>query len=102
MLLPVSIGLWSWGLPAVDLRGMNDFGLVSVLPGRMGASLILAIVSFALWWWRGRNLGLVLSLHVVLFIVMFYGIPPMVSDAARGPIAYRHLGIAEYLTRALA
>lgn len=99
VLLPISGVLWAWTLPAVDLRAMNDYGLVSVLPGRIWASLILVIVSFAVCWWRGKNLVPLLSLHIVLFIIMFYGIPPIVSDAARGPIVYRHLGIVEYLTR---
>ena len=100
LFLSVAGILWASALPDVDLRAMNDFGLVSVLPGRIWASLILVIISFAVCWCRGKHLGLLLSLHVVMFIILFYGIPPMVSDAARGPIAYRHLGIAEYLTRA--
>jgi hypothetical protein len=99
VLLPTSLILWLSSVGSIDMAAMNDYGLVSVLPARVWVALILLILSFAVCWRRSDSSGALLALHVVLFIVMFYGIPAVASDSPRGPIVYRHAGITEYLTR---
>jgi hypothetical protein len=99
VLLPTSLILWLSSVGSIDMAAMNDYGLVSVLPARIWAALILLILSFAVCWRRFNPAGALLALHIVLFIVMFYGIPAVAGDSPRGPIVYRHAGITEYLTR---
>ena len=99
VLLPTSLILWLSSIGSIDMAAMNDYGLVSVLPARIWAALVLLILSFAVCWRRSDSSGALLALHVVLFIVMFYGIPAVAGDSPRGPIVYRHAGITEYLTR---
>jgi hypothetical protein len=81
------------------MAAMNDYGLISVLPPKVWAALVLLILSFAVCWRLGDSSGALLALHIVLFIVLFYGIPAVAEDSPRGPIVYRHAGITEYLTR---
>ena len=99
VLLPVAIGLWASALPQIELGRMNDFGLVSVLPARIWAAFAVLLLSFALCWSRADRAAVLLTVHVLVLIVMFYGIPALVADAPRGPIVYRHAGITEYLVR---
>jgi hypothetical protein len=99
LLLPTSLILWLSSIGSIDMAAMNDYGLVSVLPAGIWAAMVLLILSFAVCWRRSDSSGALLALHVVLFIVMFYGIPAVAGDSPRGPIVYRHAGIAEYLTR---
>jgi hypothetical protein len=99
VLLPISLVLWLSSVGSIDMAAMNDFGLVSVLPATIWAALILLILSFAVCWRRSDSSGALLALHIVLFIVLFYGIPAVAGDSPRGPIVYRHAGITEYLTR---
>src|SRR6266516_1544114 len=99
VLLPLAITLWASALPAIDLSRMNDYGLVSVLPARVWAGFAVLMVSFVVCWWRADRARLLLTVHILVLIVMFYGIPSIVADSPRGPIVYRHAGITDYLTR---
>lgn len=99
VLLPTSLILWLSSLGSIDMAAMNDYGLISVLPATIWAALILLILSFAVCWRRPDSSGALLALHIVLFIVLFYGIPAVAGDSPRGPIVYRHVGITDYLTR---
>jgi hypothetical protein len=98
-LLPLAIALWASALPTIDLSRMNDYGLVSVLPARVWAGFAVLMVSFVVCWWRADRTRLLLTVHILALIVMFYGIPSIVADSPRGPIVYRHAGITEYLAR---
>src|SRR5512133_2815046 len=99
LMLPASLILWLSSVGSIDMAAMNDYGLVSVLPWQIWAALILLILSFVVCWRRADSSWVLLALHIVLFIVLFYGIPAVAGDSPRGPIVYRHAGIAEYLSR---
>jgi hypothetical protein len=95
----VALTLWAAGVAAMDLSGMNDLGLVSVLPPVTAAGPILLTISFAVVLTaQPMRSGLIL-LHVVVLIVMLYALPTIVEDAPRFNVAWRHLGITEVLTR---
>jgi hypothetical protein len=99
VLLPLAIALWASALPRIDLSRMNDYGLVSVLPARIWVAFAVFMMSFVVCWWRADRTRVLLAVHVLVFIVMFYGIPALVAHSPRGPIVYRHAGIAENLSR---
>jgi hypothetical protein len=99
VLLPTAIALWASSLPHIDLSRMNDYGLVSVLPARVWVAFAVFMASFVVCWWRADHARVLLFVHVLAFIVMFYGIPALVAHSPRGPIVYRHAGITESLIR---
>jgi hypothetical protein len=99
VLLPTAIALWASALPHIDLSRMNDYGLVSVLPARVWVAFAVFMASFVVCWWRADRARVLLFVHILVFIVMFYGIPALVAHSPRGPIVYRHAGIAENLAR---
>lgn len=94
----VSAALWFAGLGGIDLDAINDLGLVSVLPAETVAGLVLLSISFMFAQWRRLGDRVALG-HVVVLIVLLFGIPPMVEVAPRFNVAWRHVGITDVLLR---
>jgi hypothetical protein len=80
----------------------SDLGLLAVLPYPFWAGILLLNVSFAVAL-RGDAAGparrpIMLWLIAVLVVVLF-GTAAFVTDVPRGEVAFRHLGIADALSR---
>ncbi len=100
VLLPLcAIVLCSLPLHAVNIRRMTDLGLVSVLPASTIIALIILTVSFILALNRPKLRVPVLLLHLVLLILMLYGITTPVEEAPRFASVYLHAGYTEYIIR---
>ena len=97
-LVAISVGLWALGMTTLELDGMTDLGIASVLPISAIAGLALLCVSFAIALRRGAGYGLML-LHVLVLIVMLFAIPAVVEQLPRFNVAWRHVGITEVLLR---
>ncbi|MDQ3691492.1 MAG: hypothetical protein M3406_15965 [Chloroflexota bacterium] len=97
-LVAISVALWALGLATLDLEGMTDLGLVSVLPASSIAGLVLLSVSFAFTLRRDVGTGLTL-IHVAALIAMLFAIPALVEPVPRFNVAWRHVGITEVLLR---
>lgn len=100
ILLPFcSAVLWYVSLSNLDLRRMNDLGLVSVLsPGTLLALGILSI-SFCIALTRPVLRAPILLFHLLLLIGMLYGITALVEEVPRFSVVYRHAGFTEYIMR---
>lgn len=98
-LLCGAVVLWIISLSSVDLTRMTDLGLISALPLSTFIALFLLTTSFCLFVRRDPPNVPVLSLHVVVLIVMLYGITTFVEDAPRFAVAWRHAGFVEYIMR---
>lgn len=100
VLLPIfALVLWSLSLHAVNIRLMNDLGLVSVLPASIIIALLLLTLSFCLGLNQQRLRAPIMLLHFLLLIFMLYGITTLVEEAPRFAIVYRHAGYTEYIMR---
>jgi hypothetical protein len=94
-----AVFLWAISLTEVDLRQMNDLGLVSVLPGTLYLALALVTISFC---FSLRDIEAHKSLvvaNVLVLIVMLYGLAPIVEHEPKLAAAWRHAGVIEYITR---
>lgn len=94
-----AIMLWSLSLSSVNVRHMNDLGLVSVLPASIIIALIILTLSFCFALNQHRPRVLILLFHVVLLIVMLYSITALVEEAPRFAVVYRHAGYTDYIMR---
>ncbi|WP_306906538.1 glycosyltransferase [Arthrobacter pascens] len=99
----VSLALVVWAASTVALPVNSDLGLVAVLPFTFWAGVLLLNVAFVVAL-RGDDDGparrpVMIWLVVVLVLVLF-GTAAFVTDVPRGEVAFRHLGIADALTRA--
>jgi hypothetical protein len=98
LVLPVAaVVLWVSSLPHIDPRAMNDLGLVSVLPRQTWLAFALLALGFIACLRHAERATWLLLLHVVLLVVMLYGIPALVTHEPSGPVAFRHTGITDNL-----
>ncbi len=100
VILPVAAAaLWLVSLQGINLREMNDLGLVSILPPLFYISVLLLIGSFVLNLAQPRvALGPVL-LQTVILILILYGTPMLIEPTPRIHVTWRHAGFSEYIIR---
>ena len=97
LLVLVAAVLWTAALPSVHIGAMTDVGLVSVLPPAMFVALIVLTLSFCVTLHGHERRGPVLLLHALVLIVMLYGVTALVEPEPRFAVAWRHVGIADYI-----
>lgn len=90
--------LWWTSIGGINLRAMDDTGLVSVLPVStlLAFALLTAGFSVALLRDGGRS---VLLAYVVAMVVMVSGTTAFAGEALRGAVVWRHLGVTDALLR---
>lgn len=97
LLLP-SVLLWCASLGRIDLRAMDDTGLISVLPLSAVGAFILLTIGFSLALQHRARRG-VLAAYVIALLLMGYGMTSLVGEALRGAVVWRHLGVTDALLR---
>jgi hypothetical protein len=94
-----AVALWAVGVGRVNLRGVNDLGLASVLPPAVLAAPVIATAGFV-WTLSQKPLRRsMLLLHVVALVVMLYGMNAMVEPVPGPNVVWRHAGIADHIAR---
>ncbi|HET7093206.1 MAG TPA: hypothetical protein VFI22_07010, partial [Thermomicrobiales bacterium] len=94
-----ALALWATSLGAIQIDRIDDLGLISALPAPFFAALIMLTVGYC-WTLRQRPLSLpLLALHVVLLIVMLYGVASAVEGLPRYHSVWKHFGVIDYIQR---
>ena len=78
---------------------MSDLGLASILPPAAIVALLAVNLSFALCLRRSDVRSVVLLMHVLVLMLMVYGVTNLVEDEPRFGSVYRHVGIIDHLVR---
>ncbi|WP_040447232.1 hypothetical protein [Ktedonobacter racemifer] len=100
ILLPIgAFLLWYFSLSAMDVRKMNDLGLVSIMPPSLFIGLALMMVSFTLTLQRPKLRTPIILLHFALLLFMLFTIHIFIEQEPRFDIVYRHNGYTEYIMR---
>jgi hypothetical protein len=100
LVLPsAALALWAWSAPATRMGAMNDLGLISVLTWQTWLAFGLLTLGFIACWRRAEPAAWLLFLHVLLLVVMLYGLPALITHEPSGPVVFRHSGITENLIR---
>lgn len=100
VVLPIGIfAAWLFSLQGIRLQQMNDLGLVSVFSPFTLLALGLMMLSFCASLQRSPLRTPILLLHLCLLIFMLYGVTPLVEEAPRFSVVYRHAGYVEYIMR---
>jgi hypothetical protein len=94
-----ALALWIIGLRQVELGQMNDFGLISVIPIPVFLALFGLTVSYCITLRDSPVRESLLFIHIVVLIVMLYGITSIVEDVPRFESAWKHIGITDYVIR---
>jgi len=93
----VILALWALSISSVNLREMSDVGLISVMP--VAALVLLGMLtdSFCLVLRERPVRAWVAATHVVVLIVMLYGVTAFLEPEGRIASVYRHVGIINTL-----
>lgn len=91
--------LWLFSIRGLDVRQMNDLGLVSILPPTTYLALVLVTVSFFWSLTQTRSQTPLLTCHVLVLIFMLFGITALLEEEARFPVTWQHFGFTEYIVR---
>ncbi len=98
VLIPLSIGaVWAVAISQLRLEQMTDLGLISAIPIPALLMLALLTASFAFTITRRPLEPTVALVHVLVLVVMLYGITEFVEAEPRFSSVYRHVGIIGYL-----
>ncbi len=99
LFVALAFGAWYAGLQQIDVRRVTDLGLVSVMPPLSFIALAVLTIHFALNLRARPMQPVVLFFHIVVLIVMLFGIAPMVEPLPRFESSYKHVGITDYILR---
>lgn len=99
VLAVLAFGIWLEQIPQIRLFEMNDLGLVSVLPTGAYIAVGLMSISMCILFAQRTFRESVVLLHIILLIIMLYGIVTFVEEAPRFHVTWRHVGVSEYITR---
>lgn len=92
-----ALAVWILSLGDINVRLMNDLGLVSVLPPTFFIAVGVLTVSFCLALREARLRSTVLFLHAAVLIMILFGTTALVEDVARFEATWKHLGIVDYI-----
>lgn len=95
----IALALWAQALASLDLRSMNDLGLISVLPLEMAGAVGLLTAGFFLALCRRQYVPGVLLLYLVALVLALYGTVVLVNEFPRIEATWRHVGYIEYIMR---
>src|SRR5215472_13219564 len=97
LLLPVSVGLWAFGVARTDASTLGPYGPLTVLPVIFYLALAVLVVSAGYELSRAELSAWRLAMHAVALVVMLYGTAPLVYPAGRYSWLYKTIGVVQYI-----
>ena len=94
-----AVVFWTASLGAIDVRAMDDTGLISQLPLAFFAALLLLNAAFALLLAAPRPSAIAILLAIGTLILFLYGVTSIVEDLPRISITWLHAGFADVVLR---
>jgi O-antigen/teichoic acid export membrane protein len=91
--------LWYHSLQGINVRQMNDLGLISVFPPALIGALAAITVGFCFVIRNPRRRYPALILYFGFLIFMLYGVNTLIEEMPRFAVVYRHEGYTEYIMR---
>lgn len=97
LLMVFGVLLWANSLGQIDMQPMDDTGLISVLPVSVLLSLLIVNLSFCIAISQEELSLPILVLHLVVIVVMLFGITAIVQEVPRFAIGWKLAGIVDYV-----
>ena len=91
--------VWYLSLRGINVRQMNDLGLISVFPPSLIGALGIITAGFCFVVRNPKRRYPVLVLYFSLLIFMLYGVNTLIEEMPRFEVVYRHAGYTEYIMR---
>ncbi|MDD7966789.1 hypothetical protein [Actinomycetospora lemnae] len=96
VLVGLGLVLWLISLTRIDLRGLDDLGLVSVLPVTFFGALALIATAFAIGLAANSRRRL-LDLHVLALVVVLHATSAFLFTAPKFGYVYKHLAVIDFI-----
>ncbi len=96
---PLALVLWALSLDRISVEGMNDLGLVSVLPVLYYAAFATLTCGFVSSLRGAKVSQVAVFLHIAAMIVILFATTSAVEEAPRFAATWKHIGITEYIIR---
>ncbi len=97
LVLALALVVWAVSLPAIELDGLGDWGLVTELPALWFVALGGAVAVAMLAALRQRPSAGQVAMAIGAVLVIVYATVPLVSTTLRYPWTYKHLGVVRLL-----
>ncbi|MBE1207625.1 hypothetical protein [Aminobacter carboxidus] len=97
--LCLAFALWLVVLFITDPAGVDDYGLISVLPGIVWVAYAAVGIGFAFSLKRGVCETRMPLLMIVMLVLLLHGTPAIVYDELRYAWAWKHVGVVDYVQR---
>ncbi len=94
-----ALAVWLLSLQYIDLRQMNDLGLISVMPASAFLALILLTIGFCLALRQQPLRTPILLFNVLALIFMLHGITALIEEVPHFSVNWTHAGFVEYIMR---
>ena len=89
------LALATWAMRDVDVTEVDDSGLFAALPLGWFLGVGLLAVGAAVCAERARGWRILCGAQIVALVVLLHGLPGMVDDQPRFPVAWLHVGFAD-------
>lgn len=89
--------LWIIGFHPVDPTTLGSFGLIRALNPILVLAYPVLAVAFVVELRRERMRGWALTLITILAVLLVYGLQPLAEPDGRLPVAWLHVGFADYI-----
>ncbi|WP_395450734.1 hypothetical protein ACHMW7_13565 [Aminobacter sp. UC22_36] len=97
--LGLAFALWLVVLVITDPAGVDDYGLISVLPAIIWVAYTAVGLGFGFSLKRGVCETRMPLLMIVMLVLLLHGTPAIVYDALRYAWAWKHVGVVDYVQR---
>ena len=99
LVLIVAITCWLSSLVGVNLRSMNEVGLLSVMPVTFFASLALLTAGFMFTSHRYPDRRRLLAGYLVALATVTHGTPAILYGTVRYSWSWKHIGVVDFIQR---
>ena len=89
--------LWHASLAGIDLKRINDLGLVAALPWNFYLAPLLLSVSYWMLSIRPEPRREVMLAHLIAMLIVLHVTLPLLYGVARFFWTYKHIGVVEYI-----
>lgn len=97
LFLGTGLGLWASSLPSIATSGLDDYGLLPVLPPAwfVGVGLLVlgGVVSLCL----RRSIPALQAVFVFALILALYGTVPLITPEPQYSWVYKHIGVVRFI-----
>ncbi len=97
--LGAALVLWKLAVAEIDVRQLDDFGLVALLPWQLWLALAILSTGFVMSLHMDMGRTPLPLAHLFVLVVILHLTPALVYDNVRYPWVWKHIGMVDFIQR---